>query len=121
MTTIKVRPNISSPFVTFGVAPTMAYTTDLGAVTGGSPVTVTHNLGTYDVAVQIVEKDTAGAGAAAGTLVDATVALTSVNALTVTFTSNAAANLYRVTVLAVGGSTATATDVTADLFMLGGM
>jgi hypothetical protein len=104
MTTIKVRPNTSSPFVTLGVAPTMAYTTDLGAVTGGSPVTITHNLGTFDVAVQVVEKDSAGAGAAAGTLVDATVALTSVNALTLTFTSSAAANLYRVTVLAVGGS-----------------
>lgn len=121
MSTIKVRPNISSPFVTLGVVPTMAYTTDLGAVTAATPVTVTHNLGTFDVAVQIVEKGTAGAGAAAGTVVDATVALTSVNALTVTFASSAAANLYRVTVLAVGGSTPTAADVTADLFMLGGM
>lgn len=82
----------------------MAYTQDIGAVTGGSPITITHNLGTFDVAVQIVEKGSAGAGAAAGMLVDATVALTTTNALTVTFTNNAAANLYRITVLAVGSS-----------------
>jgi hypothetical protein len=121
MTTIKVRPDINSPFETVGVAPTMAYTTDLGTVTGGSPVTVTHNLGTFDVAVQIVEKGSAGAGAAAGTLVDATVALTSVNALTVTFTSSAAANLYRVTVIAVGATALPATVPISSIFLLGGL
>jgi hypothetical protein len=99
----------------------VAYTTDLGAVTGGSPVTVTHNLGTYDVAVQIVEKGTAGAGAAAGTVVDATVALTTANALTVTFTNSADANLYRVTVLAVGATALPATVPISSIFLLGGL
>jgi hypothetical protein len=121
MTTIKVRPNTSSPFVYAGAASSFAYTQDLGTVTGGSPVTVTHNLGTYDVAVQIVEKGTAGAGAAAGTLVDATVELTSVNALTVTFTNSAAANLYRVTVLAVGAPSVPAVVPVSSIFLLGGL
>jgi hypothetical protein len=119
VTTIKVRPSISSPFVYAGSVPMFTCTIDLGAVTGGSPVTVTHNLGTFDVAVQIVEKDTAGAGAAAGTVVDATVALTSVNALTVTFTNSAAANLYRVTVFAAGsGAVGQSVNVQTDSYTL---
>ena len=83
---------------------TPSYSADLGAITGGVPVTITHNLNTYDVVVQILEKDVAGAGGAAGTVTDATVEITSANAVDITFVGNAVANLYRVTVVAVGGT-----------------
>ena len=91
-----------------------SYSTDLGAITGGVPVTITHNLNTYDVVVQILEKDVAGAGGAAGTVTDATVEITSADTVDITFVGNAVANLYRVTVVAVGGTGSNSSTITSD-------
>lgn len=84
--------------------PSLAYSADLGAITGGTPITVTHNLGTLDVTVSVVEKESAAAGAAAGDVVDTLVEVVDANSVRLTFTTSAAANLYRVTIIGAGAN-----------------
>lgn len=80
-----------------------AFAEDIGAVTANTPVTVTHNLGTMDVVVEVFEKDVAAPGAAAGSVVEPQVTLVDTNSITLTFAENAVADLYRVVISSGGG------------------
>ena len=98
------------------------YTADLGAITADIPVVITHGLGTYDVSVTIINKDTAAAGGGSGEIVWSTISINSTNAISITFAENAVANKYRVIVStgsAGGGGTATPND--ADIIIASGI
>ena len=64
----------------------------LGAVTGGSAVTVTHNLNTRDVVVSIRDTST-------HEMIMADVVANSVDTVQITFGANAASGAYAVTVM----------------------
>lgn len=68
------------------------YSQDVGAMTAGSPVTITHNLGTKDVVVEVVEKAT-------DTEVDLDVTHPTVNTITLTSGSAVSSGVLRVTVV----------------------
>ena len=81
------------------VAQTALWAADVPQVTHGSAVSITHNLGTLDVQVQVVEKDTPGPGPSAGAVVpDVDVRVEDPNTVSLSFKRDAAANTYRVTV-----------------------
>lgn len=84
---------------------------DLGAITAETPVVVTHNFGTRDIAVSVVEKTVAGGGEANGQVVEADISITSENTISLTFGSNAPANTYRVRIIANGSSIVGARDI----------
>ena len=90
---------------------TAVYSVDIGAVTAATPVTVTHNLGTRDVVVSLVEKTVAAGGEGNGDIITTDIAITSENAIELTFTSSAPANQYRVTIVSNGSSAVEATDI----------
>jgi hypothetical protein len=69
------------------------YSANVGAITGGSALTVTHSLGTLDVHVAVRE-------ITGGALVFPDMAVTGVDTITLTFSSSASADVYRVTVIA---------------------
>lgn len=90
---------------------------DIGAVTANIPVTVTHNLGTMDVIVEVFEKAAAGTGAAAGDVVEPQVTLVDANSLELTFAEDAVADLYRV-VISSGSSGGSGGSVTFYAYSL---
>lgn len=95
-----------------------AYTQDIGAVTANTPITVTHNLGTLDVIVEVIEKTTAASGAGAGLVVDPEIKVATTNTIELTFAETAAANKFRVIVSAGsggGGGGATTLDGLTDV------
>jgi hypothetical protein len=68
------------------------YAADVGTITGGTPVTITHSLGTKDVSVTV--RDTA-----TDEEVWCTVKHTATNDITLTFAASASAGAYRVVVI----------------------
>lgn len=64
----------------------------LGAVTGGTPVTVTHSLNTRDVQVTVRDTST-------HELVEADIIAATVDTVTITFAANASASAYAATVI----------------------
>ena len=71
---------------------TRKYAEDVGAMTGGTPYDVVHNLGTLDVVVQVVIKGT-------GEVVDLDVVVDDVNTVTLTSAAAQTAAFLRVTVI----------------------
>lgn len=69
------------------------YAANLGAITGGTPLTITHNLGTTDI-LEPSLKDTA-----TGELVGAQFIVVDSNSVTVTVAVSASSGAYRVTVI----------------------
>lgn len=69
------------------------YTATLGAITGGTPLTITHSLGTTDI-LEPSLKDTG-----TGELVGAQFIVVDSNNITVTLAASASASAYRVTVV----------------------
>lgn len=84
---------------------------DLGAVVAETPIVVTHNFGTRDIAVSVVEKTVAGGGEANGQVIEADVSITSENTISLTFGSAAPADTYRVRIIANGSSIIGARDI----------
>jgi hypothetical protein len=73
-------------------ARTKKYAQDVGAMTGGTPVTITHGLGSLDVTVQVVIKGT-------GEVVDLDVIVVSTTTITLTSATSQSAAFFRVTVI----------------------